>query len=1782
MRNMKKFVKVLFAMIVAVMLGTTQPVEAASDTVVIYEVYGGGGNSGATFKNDYVVLKNVSTQDQSLDGLYVHRASDASWYEKVALKGTIKAGEYYVIQASEGNNVNAKALPRKEIEAKNMTIAAKSFSIALTSDSKTPSSTNIIDLVGVGTAINNEVKPTKSGDNSISLRRISDIDTDNNYNDFKQIFHNDSSLDYLKKSDKIDESELEVIPEESVVTIDPNGGEISGLQESTVVKSGESYTFPWAAKYYKDGYHFDGFDVEGNLEDSNGNKVTYIQSGHANPIYSYAPKSDVTLKVRWKEMQAGQFIAHLSREDGKDFDYYRYKLSIEGTKTEKKDLIGTNKVTSNKYKLSALQLKDDTYTLRVDGLNANESIASVTFNPGKYNTDQAEVTVKEVDKDTALVTIKYNSKYIAPEANFDVVIKEEENAPVVTERNGLVIYEVYGGGGESGSYYNNDYIVIKNTSDTAIDLAGYQVQRLYSSETRPIAAVNLSGTLESGAYYVISGASGTQSRSDRVALPRVDQATDINLSITNNVLRIVDANGDVVDLAGFGNGQFYETQVSKAMAKDASARRINEGQDTNNNSVDFASIQHTRGAEVGPLSYLPVEATTYNVTFDADPADVEGVTLPENTQVNEGETYTLPVVEKKIKLDSKSYYDYVFKGFALNGDKENLKQTNEEIQINEDTKITLVYDKEYRKGGSVSVEFHYGEYSDEIKNGKAAKDQRLSREELAGFGFTVKSKNTDEVIESKLSTTYPDQPYFITGNAVLTVDDYVLNLTIPKGYELVKVKRLHGTHNQVYENVPVEFSYPRSTSLTTGESFKVEVRKKEAQKVNVTYKSNKLVTDLDLPEAQQVEAGSRIKLPDIAKTMKSGQGLDKFEYYLVNGEQKLPGDEIVVNEDTEITAVYQFYNYRYSASIYLADENGMPGTKLKDASGFVVKAGDVESVQSKNYPSNLNVGPLLPGTYDISVEIPEGYELVNILDYDNNPVTSETRPVGAESTTTSRILKVVVREKAPEVKLPEDLYIYEIYGGGGLQKSYYANDYIVLQNKSNNDISLDGMYLHISDQWRNDYKYLEELKGTIKANDYFVIKAGKTFQSGLEKDLPRFEYEITPDIDYQGIGVALTMGRDVPNESNTIDLVGTYNKNRYLVTPASSPYTTTSIRRVAYDDVNKTDFVKVEHEDYSNGKVTEPEPLWYLVPDSEKVTVTFEFNKTVEGVEVPKPIKVKKGSIIKLPEVSNKYTDKLSFLGWKVKTDSIPKADHNQGEEITVNEDMTIKGMWGYNDGRVFAIFHEKTYAGTYPNNEAKIDKVKNLDGFGLKVTHNELNKTTEGEKAKYEDSLVAGKLQPGQYTLNVTVPEGYEIVRIVRARAVDNNNPENAQTIENGSTVSIPDLEDPFNISASPRLYVEVRKVEVKPTEYKVTLNPNGGTVTDDYATKIVRVGDLYELPNPFAKTLQKDGYVIESYSVEEGILLDAKGNKVKEITNIYDRKYTPQSDVTIKVNWKKTEGMLDLHLVVDGMTSQQQFDYYKNTNKIRLVDENGKEYLAKLGGNGSYYDAQKVVWRFDNLPSGKYNLVIENLNGEIEKVEKIYSGDEVVSHTLADGKVSFDFQFVGTSSASNIVRYAVNTKLPAKTTKIVNFVVDPERGTATGSLFAKVAEGEDPLNVAPEVTGINGYTFKDWQKSDDDLTYTAVFNDPEPKGPVINNNYTLKLKDFDSSENVINIITNMSDFKAVIKANGREIDNTLVPAEGFYKIRLNENLGNKTIVEIYLVNGNERTKSAKFIIRK
>ena len=161
---------------------------APSTTAVINEVYGGGGNSGATYTNDFIELTNLSSTPIAVDGWSVQYqpASGTSAWQVTPLAGTLAPGEFYLIAEAKGAGGTTPLPPPQASGTISMaatagTVALVQSTTPLTCDPTTPCAA--LDLVGYGTAAISEGAPATGASNTASEQRTGG-DTDNNAADF--------------------------------------------------------------------------------------------------------------------------------------------------------------------------------------------------------------------------------------------------------------------------------------------------------------------------------------------------------------------------------------------------------------------------------------------------------------------------------------------------------------------------------------------------------------------------------------------------------------------------------------------------------------------------------------------------------------------------------------------------------------------------------------------------------------------------------------------------------------------------------------------------------------------------------------------------------------------------------------------------------------------------------------------------------------------------------------------------------------------------------------------------------------------------------------------------------------------------------------------------------------------------------------------------------------------------------------------------------------------------------------------------------------------------------------------------------------------------------------------------------------------------------------------------------------------------------------------------------------------------------------------------------------
>lgn len=161
----------------------------------------------------------------------------------------------------------------------------------------------------------------------------------------------------------------------------------------------------------------------------------------------------------------------------------------------------------------------------------------------------------------------------------------------------VVISQVYGGGGNTGAPFTNDFIELFNRGTVAQDLTGWSVQ--YASNSGSTWSVtNLTSiVLQPGQYYLIQQGGGANG----VALPSPDATGTIAMGGSNGKVLLASVTtaqtgtnptgSQIIDFVGFGSATTFEgTGAVAALSNTTSGIRLNGGcTDNNSNNTDFAT-----------------------------------------------------------------------------------------------------------------------------------------------------------------------------------------------------------------------------------------------------------------------------------------------------------------------------------------------------------------------------------------------------------------------------------------------------------------------------------------------------------------------------------------------------------------------------------------------------------------------------------------------------------------------------------------------------------------------------------------------------------------------------------------------------------------------------------------------------------------------------------------------------------------------------------------------------------------------------------------------------------------------------------------------------------------------------------------------------------------------------------------------------------------------------------------------------------------------------------------
>jgi predicted extracellular nuclease len=185
----------LATLAIPILLIAPPALAAPSASVMIAEVYGGGGNAGATLTRDFIELGNADSAGADVAGWSVQylpaSPTATSTWQVTPLSGSVPAGGRYLVGEATGAGGTTQ-LPTTDasgtiaMSATAGTVALVNTTTALTCKTAADcaADTRIVDLVGYGSAVVRETSPTAGTTNTTSAARPALTDTDNNSTDF--------------------------------------------------------------------------------------------------------------------------------------------------------------------------------------------------------------------------------------------------------------------------------------------------------------------------------------------------------------------------------------------------------------------------------------------------------------------------------------------------------------------------------------------------------------------------------------------------------------------------------------------------------------------------------------------------------------------------------------------------------------------------------------------------------------------------------------------------------------------------------------------------------------------------------------------------------------------------------------------------------------------------------------------------------------------------------------------------------------------------------------------------------------------------------------------------------------------------------------------------------------------------------------------------------------------------------------------------------------------------------------------------------------------------------------------------------------------------------------------------------------------------------------------------------------------------------------------------------------------------------------------------------------
>lgn len=604
---------VLFLLCLAALAPMAQ---AASPNVVISSVYGGGGSSSGSpaYTNDYVELFNSSGSSVTIAGWSLQYGSSTGNFASTGSNlftfpaGTsIAPGKYLTVKLGAAGSAGGTF--SFDLTTSGLSMAAGSGKVALVNTNTalgcgataTPCSlphSSIVDLVAYGASNNAEGTPVNNGTGLNSaqgaIRKNSGCtDTDNNHADF---------VVATTGSGLVPRTSAAAAHTCGVVNAPPT---INAPANPIATVPQDSAPFSVNLSGNDDGGVYNWFANAGA-----GIASVNVTAGQGTPNVTYT----ITLQPGFSGNAS--FSAYLS--DTVNASTVVFPI-IHVT-----PLVANDPPSINAFANPVATVAQDAapFAVSLSGLDDNAiynwaatpgagvSSVAVTGGQGSANVTYS-VTLQAGFSGTASFTASL-SDTVNPSVSSNVQITVTPAPPPPLDH--IVISQIYGGGGNSGATYRNDYVELYNPTTGPVDLGGWTIQYASATGTGIWQAQPLGGIMQPGEYYLISLASGGATGA---LLPAANILGEINMSATAGKVALV-SNGDplegcvvgapVVDLVGFGgtaNCREGATNAAGGNNTTAMFRKNGGFTDTNVNGADFQTgapnpRRTTPIVEIGP------------------------------------------------------------------------------------------------------------------------------------------------------------------------------------------------------------------------------------------------------------------------------------------------------------------------------------------------------------------------------------------------------------------------------------------------------------------------------------------------------------------------------------------------------------------------------------------------------------------------------------------------------------------------------------------------------------------------------------------------------------------------------------------------------------------------------------------------------------------------------------------------------------------------------------------------------------------------------------------------------------------------------------------------------------------------------------------------------------------------------------------------------------------------------------------------------------------------------